>query len=152
MRAALLLWPLEGVAQKAEACPVQVLLPREGWSLQTGVCDPRCLIGRQSGTLLARHPEPGGFPRPSPSSHVHGLASSASPGPLGGICISRIKLTARPHCPHLLSYPLIPKGAFDKHLSCLSGPLFCSQVHLLSVSSPERGALCGLFRRTLIPS
>ena len=47
MRAAPFLWPPEGLAQKEEACPAQVLLPCEGWSLQADVCDPQSLISQQ---------------------------------------------------------------------------------------------------------
>lgn len=49
MRTTPFLWPLEGLAQKAEACPAQVLLPHKGWSLQAGVCEPESLISWQRG-------------------------------------------------------------------------------------------------------
>ena len=49
MRATPFLWPLEGLAQKAEACPAQVLLPHKGLSLQAGVCDLESLISQQRG-------------------------------------------------------------------------------------------------------
>lgn len=98
---------LRGLAQKAEACPARSCCHIRGGPSKQVCVSLRSLIGWQRGLCWPGTLRPGGSLGLSPSSHVHGLASSAYPGPLGGACISRIKQHVL--CPQLFSSPLTPK-------------------------------------------